>query len=140
MRRFARQVHACACGTAFTASRSDAERCFRCRNSHRSKWQRANTKRRADLHRAVREQAFAGYGGQCACCGESRFEFLALDHVEGGGVAERKAGLSTRQIAKRAIDAGFPPKYRVLCHNCNLARGFFGACPHESEAANKEAA
>jgi hypothetical protein len=21
--------------------------------------------------------------------------------------------------------------YRVLCHNCNLARGFYGYCPHE---------
>lgn len=25
----------------------------------------------------------------------------------------------------------FPPGFRVLCHNCNQARGFYGYCPHE---------
>jgi hypothetical protein len=23
----------------------------------------------------------------------------------------------------------------VLCHNCNMARGFYGVCPHEKENA-----
>jgi hypothetical protein len=27
----------------------------------------------------------------------------------------------------------FPPGFRVLCRNCNGARGFYGYCPHESQ-------
>jgi hypothetical protein len=26
---------------------------------------------------------------------------------------------------------GYPNGFRTLCHNCNLARGFYGYCPHE---------
>lgn len=34
----------------------------------------------------------------------------------------------------RAVElAGFPPTYRLLCHNCNMARGLYGTCPHEAE-------
>jgi hypothetical protein len=28
-------------------------------------------------------------------------------------------------------DNGWPEGYRVLCHNCNSARGLYGYCPHE---------
>ena len=44
------------------------------------------------LHR-IRDEAFAHYGGsdiRCVCCGESTREFLALDHVNGGGTAARR--------------------------------------------------
>jgi hypothetical protein len=27
----------------------------------------------------------------------------------------------------------YPPGFRVLCHNCNMAFGHFGRCPHEDE-------
>ncbi len=26
---------------------------------------------------------------------------------------------------------GWPQGFRILCHNCNMARGFYGRCPHE---------
>ncbi len=80
----------------------------------------------------MRQQAFDGYGGKCDCCGESRFEFLALDHVNGGGRIEREK-LSTRQIADKVIKLGFSKDYRVLCHNCNQSIGWYGFCPHEKE-------
>lgn len=28
---------------------------------------------------------------------------------------------------------GFPAGFRVLCLNCNFARGIYGRCPHERE-------
>lgn len=37
----------------------------------------AETARRK--YKSDREKAIAHYGGKCACCGESRFEFLAID-------------------------------------------------------------
>lgn len=76
------------------------------------------------------------YGGTCRCCSESRNEFLAIDHVNGGGNKHRlelevggSAGFYT--WLKRN---GFPPVFQVLCHNCNMARSIYGRCPHETEA------
>jgi len=29
---------------------------------------------------------------------------------------------------------GYPAdEFRVLCHNCNAARGYYGYCPHERD-------
>jgi hypothetical protein len=30
---------------------------------------------------------------------------------------------------------GFPDGYRVLCHNCNMALGQYGYCPHGNAVA-----
>lgn len=79
----------------------------------------------------LRHAALAFYGPNCQCCGESQFEFLGIDHIEGGGTAHRKAlnGTHLNQwLAKNKYPAGF----QVLCHNCNLAKGFYGSCPHKA--------
>jgi hypothetical protein len=76
----------------------------------------------------------------CACCGEATFQFLALDHIGGGGLKERRSlGLrSSTQLYRYLENEGFPPGYRVLCHNCNLAMGFYGYCPHTDMVHNEE--
>ena len=28
---------------------------------------------------------------------------------------------------------GWPPGYQILCHNCNLSKGYYGLCPHWKE-------
>lgn len=33
----------------------------------------------------TRKQALDHYGGKCECCGETRYEFLQLDHIDGNG-------------------------------------------------------
>lgn len=82
----------------------------------------------------VRRTILSAYGGKCSCCGEEREEFLALDHVNGGGSKQRKNGFSTSgSIYRYAIRMGFPPTFRLLCHNCNSALGWYGYCPHEKE-------
>lgn len=82
--------------------------------------------------RKLRETVIAGYGGKCACCPESRYEFMAIDHVNGGGRKD-VAQSGQRAIYRRVIKLGFPPEYQILCHNCNLAKGFYGVCPHVAE-------
>lgn len=73
------------------------------------------------------------YGGHCACCGEGAFEFLALDHINNDGQAHREEVGSGARMVEWIIKNDYPPIFRVLCHNCNQARGYYGACPHERE-------
>lgn len=124
------------CGKTFVATRSDKIRCGDCRKLYLKEYRKLeSTKRRRSLqHRELRERAFAGYGGKCECCGEDNFEFLAIDHRNGGGRKERKT-MSTYQIARKVIKLGFPKEYRVLCHNCNSSLGWYGYCPHQKRTA-----
>jgi hypothetical protein len=88
-----------------------------------------NARRRAQL-KELRVAALAHYGGKCACCGESRYEFLAIDHVGGGGCVHRKLLGGGRMIGSWLRRNGYPDGFRVLCHNCNNAIAWYGACPH----------
>jgi hypothetical protein len=66
----------------------------------------------------------------CACCEETRLEFLSIDHINGGGGKHiREIGSN---LARWLTKQGFPDGYRVLCHNCNFALGHYGYCPHQA--------
>ena len=105
------------------------EACKRYRESNRD-YLRQKYKER---HIEQRKRILAKYGGKCACpgCGETRFEFLAIDHKNGNGDADRlRCGGASNLYAlldKSPVLEG----YRLLCHNCNCARGFYGYCPHD---------
>lgn len=87
----------------------------------------------------VRQEAITAYGGKCSCpnCGETRYEFLTIDHIEGRGYFGPKG--KTRRRDSNAIlqwlkKHGWPKDdYRLLCMNCNLSHGLYGYCPHDSE-------
>jgi hypothetical protein len=106
-------------------------------NISNRRYRAANKDKHRILNRAhdrkLREIAIAAYGGACACCGESTYEFLAIDHIDGGGNAQRRAlgskggGAKFCRILKKQ---NWPVGFRVLCHNCNMADGFYGCCPH----------
>jgi hypothetical protein len=91
-----------------------------------------------------RLEVLNAYGGKCVCCGETRPEFLALDHILGGGNKERKTGITGVRLIRKLKREGYPAgKIQILCHNCNLSIGFYGYCPHKEpdldflELANK---
>lgn len=96
-----------------------------------------------------RLDALHAYGGEnptCSCpgCSEDRLPFLCIDHINGGGIKHREelckdqksnrdgkcnpgGGVFYRWLRKNS----YPSGYRVLCHNCNIARSN-GPCPvHE---------
>lgn len=71
---------------------------------------------------------------RCACCGEGQYEFLGIDHVNGGGGQHRKdPKMRGVHFYRWLVREGFPEGYQVLCHNCNMAKGFYGMCPHEMQ-------
>ena len=126
------------CGDSVTASRASRTYCDGCnaerKRKYNSEYARTAGARvlRAISHRSTRQRAYDGYEGKCTCCGVSDFEFLCLDHVNGGGGKDRKVR-NTWQIAKYVIQNNFPAEVTVLCHNCNLAKGFFVTCHHQGK-------
>lgn len=75
---------------------------------------------------------YAGGTPKCACCGETEPKFLSIDHINGGGLQERMAngGRGATGFYLSLKRRGYPEGYQVLCHNCNQAKGHYGACPH----------
>jgi hypothetical protein len=88
--------------------------------------------RSIERHRVLRQQALEAYSDgdpQCRCCGERELKFLAIDHINGGGKQHRRE-IKASNVYYWAKVNGYPSGFQVLCHNCNLAKGFYGACPH----------
>lgn len=69
------------------------------------------------------------YGGMCACCGEDRLVFLAIDHKNGGGNKHREQFNSHTAYWRWMLEEN-RKGLRVLCHNCNFAYWATGSCPH----------
>lgn len=93
---------------------------------------RNNIRNRAN-HKKLRVLCIEYYGGKCACCGEARYEFMAIDHIDGGGGKHRKT-IHTKSFYRWIIKNNFPEGFRILCHNCNQSLGLYGYCPHEKGA------
>lgn len=104
------------------------------REYYRSHKEKRKIQQRQREHQ-VRLEVMEHYGGaRCACCGETRIQFLGFDHIEGGGTCHRKSlGSAGRRIYYWLRSNGYPKGFRVLCHNCNMSLGFYGYCPHQKE-------
>lgn len=72
--------------------------------------------------------------GVCYCCGESRIEFLTIDHINGDGAVHRK---EINMIGYRFYvwlrNNNYPEEFRTACANCNMATRFNKVCPHKLE-------
>lgn len=102
------------------------------------KWRVKNkehyAKYQTNYKRHRRQMVYDYYGGKCACCGETQFEFLSIDHINGGGTQHRlKNGIRGAAVIDWLIRNGLPKGFQVLCHNCNQAKGYYGQCPHKRE-------
>ena len=94
----------------------------------------AQIAKRARYYAKLRSEAYAAYGGRCVCCGESRPQFLTIDHVNGDGAEHRKRVAPGCMILQWLQQRGWPQEgFQLLCWNCNCAKGIRGGCPHERE-------
>ena len=94
-------------------------------------------------HRNLRDRvlAFEHYGGsKCACCLETEFSFLSLDHKDGKGNLHRRELFGNKFIAghhmyRKLRELHFPEGFQVLCMNCQVGRrDNGGVCPHKRKA------
>ncbi len=97
---------------------------------HRARQRRLETKM----------EAFKMYGGpKCACCGETCFLFLVIDHILNDGSDHRKEmkaqGYGPSGIYRWLRDNDYPSGFQVLCASCNLGKQLNdGVCPHHGYA------
>lgn len=97
------------------------------------KWRAKNKDKILANARKLRQDVLDAYGNECKCCGEKHQEFLGIDHVNNDGEGHRKElkgyGRAIYQWLKKN---GYPQKgFQLLCHNCNMAKGLYGGCPHK---------
>src|SRR3990167_2395221 len=88
-------------------------------------WRKAG-KKYSDKQRLI---AINKYGGKCKCCNEKEIKFLSFDHIKGNGNKHRK--IIGQKIVRWLKRNNYPKGFQILCHNCNLAKGFYGKCPHK---------
>lgn len=99
----------------------------------RSKEREKNRRNSQRRRRQLRMRVLQYYGGDppcCACCGEGLYEFLCIDHIGGGGGFHRQKMSSGNPIYSWIERHDYPDGFQVLCHNCNMALGLYGYCPH----------
>lgn len=79
-------------------------------------------KNRTDWARRWRVAALRKLGAKCVKCGFADFRALQVDHVNGGGHAER----TLRKSIYRGIAVGLDKigRYQLLCANCNWIKRF----------------
>lgn len=111
------------------------KRCVTCLDKLK-KWYASSESRirLAEQHRSLRMRAIKHYGGKCACCGETEYTFLAIDHIDGGGNEHRKAikKSSGGGIVTWLIRHDYPDGFQILCHNCNMSKHINkGVCAHK---------
>jgi len=105
--------------------------CFDCNQRCRS-WNEAYRDRTVA---AVLNQ----YGIACNCCGEDRWPFLCIDHMNNDGSQHRKTmplhGDIYRWLYMRFNRTGiWPSGFQTLCYNCNSGRyRNGGVCPHQQD-------
>jgi len=122
------------CGVEPVCELKGCEKCLASKKAVQKRYAAKTPERNRLYFLKIRKDVVEKYGGVCACCGEPRFEFLTIDHVNNDGGVERKADqkaqgrswfLRLRREEKRS-------DLQVLCWNCNLAKLHFGECPHKS--------
>jgi len=99
--------------------------------TYRDKNRERESARSRDYHRRLRQEALNAYGGKCACCGESEWPFLAVDHVNGNGNEHRRKVGRGNSFFNWLKKSNWPADFQVLCHNCNQAKGMGLICPHK---------
>jgi len=108
---------------------------WRIRNPERAKAisRAANAKRRVEkplavrrdnsrYHDRLRAEILAFFGARCNHCGFTDPRALQMDHIHGGGEAERKAGklsLYWRWKLVTTQPAEARQRFQLLCANCN---------------------
>ena len=114
--------------------------CKMCHLMATREWKRKNAYSHdtTTYYQRLRSAVIKRYGSKCSCCGEAQVKFLAFDHKNNDGHVSRRANEpGIKNIAFWIRKNNYPDTIQLLCHNCNLAKGFYGLCPHNENSEAK---
>ncbi len=78
----------------------------------------------------------------CGCCGESEYEFLTIDHINGKKSMNHDNSMAGYKLLIWIKKHNFPKGFRILCWNCNGVLGKRNnvnkICPHKTEQSDWE--
>lgn len=107
--------------------------CKRCHSARCQRWRKANPAKakgsaskqpeatkayRLEWRRKQRAKVISALGQCCVRCGFSDVRALQIDHVNGGGNAERYSLGSPNKLYRKILING-ADGYQLLCANCN---------------------
>lgn len=100
------------------------------------KYKKRNLLKLRRYNQEIRFKVLQHYSAQipfCACCGEKELKFLCIDHINGGGNKHRRTITNGKggNMPFWLYRNNFPSGFQILCHNCNMAKGFYKTCPHK---------
>lgn len=90
-----------------------------------------------EYHLKIRKEVLEKYGNRCVCCGEAKWSFLVIDHINNDGAKERRERYGSQNGSSRSFflllkREPIRSDLQVLCWNCNAAKSLYGCCPHSS--------
>ena len=102
-------------------------------------WKKDNPLRQKEIDKRSRVKlktdalnVYSDGNSKCACCGETEFEFLCLDHIENDGGEHRKLTGHGNTFYFWLRKNSYPKlNIQVLCYNCNNSKRTDGICIHK---------
>ena len=83
---------------------------------------RKRGKKYRDKYKALVLEHYGGKPPKCACCGETQYEFLCIDHIKGNGTKHLHSLNLRGTIYRWIIRNNFPKIFQILCFNCNMLK------------------
>lgn len=107
-------------------------------NNYTKNWRKNNMEKRKQTDKKRYEKQkkivldhYSNNTLRCNCCNEDNYQFLTVDHINGGGNKHRKE-IGQLTLYKWLIDNNFPKGFQILCFNCNFGKRTSLECPHKS--------
>jgi len=118
--------------------------CKKCKIKYDKEWRQNNRDGWNQLikesNRRLTNEVIDSYGGKCACCGETRKEYLSIDHISGNGRKHKReiGAEDSKEFYRWLRQNNYPEGFQVLCFNCNCGKGNYSVCPHDKEIFEEE--
>ena len=75
----------------------------------------------------------------CACCGDTRYEGLEVDHLNNDGNKHRREIVKGQDIPRWLIRNDYPEGFQILCGICNKSKWRHkGVCCHDMQRPTEE--
>ena len=88
-------------------------------------------KQRYELKRKIVVWHYSCGTFKCICCGEWRYEFLTINHIERIRRKVPSSKYSGYALITKLLRENLPKGFNIMCQNCNASYGQRGYCPHE---------